>query len=450
MPQEINFPSSLDDDNSLYIAVNNLRTQLTGNITDAVTTIPVITTVGYPDVGFITILTGADITQAEAIAYSGTDGLNFLNAERGADGTPALQHSANDNVDLTIVARHHENVKDAIIEIERFIGVSGSENFVPFVGGNVVLPGTLSVQDTLTVSGGATFCFVTVTGTLSVTGLASFDEVILTGNLDMQGNLLQSAGVAAVQDAVPVVVATGLLWFDTDAVGGSPSDPNLPAGGIFAATVSTSSGITLPNNSSIFLPWDVEDLDTGDWFDSSFPTRLTVPSGVTHLQAQAGVQITSNDVGDRNVQISLTTVTGTEVVATQQWLAASGTTIAQTTSKILTVSGGDYLQASAFQASGGTLDTVVAGDYYFSVIASNTRGVPGVNSVNLLKGDFSILPGSGIDIASDSGDNTILISTVSGLSDTRTFFTAPTSGASPTVLNTVVIENGFIKSWAQV
>jgi len=1054
MPQEINFPDSLDDDNSLYIVVNNLRTRLTSSITDAVTTIPVISTAGYPNVGFVTILTGGVITNAEAIAYSGTDATNFLNAERGSDGTAALAHSSNDNVDLTIVARHHENVKDAIIEIERFIGVSGSENFVPFVDGNVVLPGTLSVEETITVSGGANFCFVAVTGTLTVSGIpvminvpdnivinsiqaesatftdltvtgtgsftnsltvsgvpvstgtgaiddplnigtlnaslsltisgepvstgtvssdlildslvvtggtslcgdvdikgdltvsgtgkfgqadattsgipiifasqeteqnttstsfidancetavlsASVDYIVLytgnigsngssngrlrvsfdgtavanvgysksllgtfgdnshntgfchgiyrvtgngtgtvkfefradasatvyagamaitcipldqftqdtdyfyaentnsdafdvinasatdpppvtllndtfssmsagdwiflwsaegdadigaigscslrfqvasgtigvsrftfggnaqgalrissvaaanivnvaggdtivdilvggtavsdyrrgrifaiksslftqvisttdttgfttsstgftdfsglnttisptntnapiivitsaptytqdsnsgmvsairnetsstnfridsggrdafvggvgsahvdlfnsfmvhfeersssteyryqirsdgggdvsvgrdeddaggelsemiiwefdlagaafipitqtcidddeiqtgtvvadtinarvsltvsgvpvgglpdplvvasgifsqvltisgqpvstgtvdtdaladlfvnktgdtmTGNLDMLGNNVLNAGVAAVQDAAPILVTSGLLWFDSDAVGSFPSDPNIPKGGIFAATVSTSSGITLPDDSSIFLPWDTEDLDEGGWFESEFPTRLTVPSGVTHLQAQAGVGINVNDFGDRNVQISLTTITGTEVVATQQWSTASGTrTVAQVTSKIVTVSGGDYLQVSAFQDSGGTLDTFVAGDYYFSALAVNTRGVPGVNSVNLLKGDISILPGSGVEVTSNSGDNTILISTVSGLSDTRTFFTAPTSGASATVLNTVVLENGLVKSWTQV
>lgn len=267
----------------------------------------------------------------------------------------------------------------------------------------------------------------------------------------MLGNNVFNAGVAAVQDSAPILVTSGLLWFDSDAVGAFPSDPNIPKGGIFAATVSTSSGIALPNDSSLVLTWDTEDLDEGDWFESEFPTRLTVPSGVTHLQAQAGVRINVDDFGDRNVQISLTSDAGTEVVATQQWSTASGTrTVAQVTSKIVTVSGGDYLEASAFQNSGGILDTFVAGDYYFSVLAVNTRGVPGVNSVNLLKGDISILPGSGVEVTSNSGDNTILISTVSGLSDTRTFFTAPTSGASATVLNTVVLENGFVKSWTQV
>ena len=176
MPQTINFPASLDDDTSLYVVANNLRTRLTSAIDDSVTTIPVVTTSGFPDVGFVTILTGANILNSEAIAYSGIDATNFLNAERGSDDTVALEHFSTNNVDFTIVSRHHNNLKDAIINIEAYLGVSGSENFVPFVDGNVILPGTLSVQETLTVSGGSTLAFSTVTGTLSVCSDADFKE----------------------------------------------------------------------------------------------------------------------------------------------------------------------------------------------------------------------------------------------------------------------------------
>ncbi len=176
MPQTINFPASLDDDTSLYVVANNLRTRLTSAIDDSVTTIPVVTTSGFPDVGFVTILTGANILNSEAIAYSGTDTTNFLNAERGSDDTAALEHFATNNVDFTIVSRHHNNLKDAIINIEEYLGVSGSENFVPFVDGNVTLPGTLSVQDTLTGSGIVNFegDQVGVSGSLEVLGDALF------------------------------------------------------------------------------------------------------------------------------------------------------------------------------------------------------------------------------------------------------------------------------------
>lgn len=209
-----NYPFSLDDDSSLYLAVNNLRTRLTSSIDPSTLTIPVITTSGFPTNGFLTILSDPnDITKAEAIRYEGYSPTTFSGTERGAAGTPALAHNTSDNVDLTVVADHHNELKDAIIEIEKFLGVSGTENFVPFAeGGNVILPADLSVQDdltvsgvsyfiddvaisgslhvqnALTVSGGATLCFVTVTGTMLVGGTSEFqDDALFTQDVTVSG-----------------------------------------------------------------------------------------------------------------------------------------------------------------------------------------------------------------------------------------------------------------------
>lgn len=176
----INFPDSFDDDQSLYIAVNNLRTRLTASISSGTTTIPVVSTAGFPTTGFISILTGGDITNTEAITYNGIGATDFLNAIRGAGGTVAFAHTINDNVDLTIVADHHNSLKDAILELEQYVGVSGAENFLRIDdGGDVSIFGDLSIQNTITVTGGATFCFVTVTGTIS--GSNIFTESISMG-----------------------------------------------------------------------------------------------------------------------------------------------------------------------------------------------------------------------------------------------------------------------------
>jgi hypothetical protein len=42
------------------------------------------------------------------------------------------------------------------------------------------------------------------------------------------------------------------------------------------------------------------------------------------------------------------------------------------------------------------------------------------------------------------------VHTSAGLTATKTFYTAPTSGASATILNTVVVEGGIIRTWSQV
>ncbi len=200
MPQEIKFPDSFDDDESLYSVVNNLRTRLTSDITDSITTIPVLSTIGFPDVGFVTILTGVDITNAEAIAYSGTGATDFLNAERGTDGTIAVEHSLNDAVDHTIVSRHHNNIKDALIEVEQFLGVSGSENFPRFTDdGSILVPGRVVANGvtsfSVIVSGTLTADTVTVADSLTISGIAVPTEITLQNAYDFgDGTITTVAG----------------------------------------------------------------------------------------------------------------------------------------------------------------------------------------------------------------------------------------------------------------
>jgi len=149
----VNFPNTFDTDNTLFIAVNNLRTTLTSSIDASTLTIPVVTTSGFPDVGFITILSDEnDVTQAEAIAYNNITSTTFNATQRGAGNTPALVHSLGDNVDLTVVSAHHNELKDAVLELEHFVGVSGSENFIPVNTQTITAP-TGTFTNSLTVSG---------------------------------------------------------------------------------------------------------------------------------------------------------------------------------------------------------------------------------------------------------------------------------------------------------
>ncbi len=144
----VKFPQELDDNESLFLAVNNTRTLLSSALTDSATTATVLDTTGFPPTGYVSILTGEDILDTEAITYSGTTSTQFLNLVRGADGTAAVVHSIGDEVDLTIVAQHHNELKDAIIVLEDYVGVIGDENFVPQdAQGNVLISGTLSVCD---------------------------------------------------------------------------------------------------------------------------------------------------------------------------------------------------------------------------------------------------------------------------------------------------------------
>lgn len=202
----VKFPQSLDDNESLFLAVNNLRTQLTIDLTDTDTTATVVTTSGFPPTGYISILTGTNILDTEAITYSGTTSTEFLNLGRGADNTEALPHEVGDNVDLTIVAQHHNELKDAIIVLEEFVGISGATNFVPKdefgnvtitgtldVSGDVGMSGSLLVLENTTISGALDAGYVAVTGTLAVCGSADFKEDVVVSGCIYVGDIPDSA-----------------------------------------------------------------------------------------------------------------------------------------------------------------------------------------------------------------------------------------------------------------
>ncbi len=230
----VNFPSSFDTNTTLYLAVNNIRTRLTAGIDDSVTTIPVLDTTGFPPTGYITILSGDDITKAEAMTYTGLTGSSFTGVTRGAGGTTALEHFASDNVDLTIVADHHNALKEAVIALENFVGVSGSENFVPLddegsafvfndfvIGDSLTISGVanldsnLTMGGNLTVSGAATLCYVTVTGSAIVSGTVDVGTSLTVPNIT--STAITTSGIMVVDNAdVGWLTTTGTAEFCGD------------------------------------------------------------------------------------------------------------------------------------------------------------------------------------------------------------------------------------------
>ncbi len=214
----VNFPQSFDDDDSLFLAVNNLRTQLIAPMTDSDTTATVVTTAGFPTTGYISILTGDDILETEAITYSGTTASTFLNLQRGADGTDPFEHFSGNNVDQTIVAQHHNELKDAIIILEEFVGVSGSENFVPKDQyGNVLISGALTLTTgTVTAGGGIFSDILTISGAPVLTSLSEnfvpkdqYGNVVITGTTSTYG--LSVEGCAPADFKSDVTVSGGVV-----------------------------------------------------------------------------------------------------------------------------------------------------------------------------------------------------------------------------------------------
>lgn len=106
-----NWPSSLSTNASLYVAVNALQTTLASLINNSVGTIPLTSTTGFPTAGAVTI-------DNEVIFYTGISGANLTGCVRGSDGTTAASHNAGVPVGATVVAIHHNGLKDEVIAIE--------------------------------------------------------------------------------------------------------------------------------------------------------------------------------------------------------------------------------------------------------------------------------------------------------------------------------------------
>src|SRR5258708_39831445 len=111
-----NFPTSVSTNANLYIAVNGLQTTLALAATNSDTTLTLASTTGFPTTGLVTI------DNSEVVSYTGVSGATITGCTRGADGTTAASHAQGVTVGLTVVAAHHNLLKDEVIAIETALG----------------------------------------------------------------------------------------------------------------------------------------------------------------------------------------------------------------------------------------------------------------------------------------------------------------------------------------
>jgi len=102
------FPTSVPTVAELKVLVNNLATLLDGAINDAVVTITVDDTTGFPTSGYFTI-------DSEVIYYAGKGATSFTSCVRGRDGTAPASHSNNAVVNQFYVADHHNHMAEELI-----------------------------------------------------------------------------------------------------------------------------------------------------------------------------------------------------------------------------------------------------------------------------------------------------------------------------------------------
>lgn len=243
-----NFPTSVSTNANLYIAVNGLQTTLAANILSTDTTIQLTSTTSFPTAGFVTI------ENNEVVSYTGISGANLTGCTRGADGTTALAHNTGVTVGATVVAAHHNLLKDEVIAIETALGAGYAQTSANTAHAVVQRDGSGN--------------FAAGTITASLTGAASSNLLkvgdTMTGDLTMSnqkgvifneqtGNGTDSVKVEAPDDVTtsytiklpPAVASAGQVL--TDAAGNGVLSWSSPGTGTVTNVSGTTNQITSTN-----------------------------------------------------------------------------------------------------------------------------------------------------------------------------------------------------------
>ncbi len=215
-----NFPTSVSTNANLYISVNGLQTTLAVTIISSDTTIQLASTTGFPTTGLVTI------ENNEVVSYTGISGANLTGCTRGADGTTAIGHNAGVVVGATIVAAHHNLLKDEVIAIETALGanlvnVQPAGNYITALTSDVSASGPGSVAATVNSVGGSSATNVH-NAELAANAATNANTVSTIVKRDSSGNFSAGTITAALTGAASSNVLkagdtmTGDLTMDND------------------------------------------------------------------------------------------------------------------------------------------------------------------------------------------------------------------------------------------
>lgn len=126
------------------------------------------------------------------------------------------------------------------------------------------------------------------------------------------------------------------------------------------ARVYNNAALTLTTGTVATLTFNTERFDSGSLHSTSSNTgRLTAP--VTGLyMAGAHVSFASNATGIRLLRVRLN---GSTVIGTQLMPAVSGDSTVVSVSTLYQLTAGDYVEAQAYQTSGGNLNVEASGNF---------------------------------------------------------------------------------------
>lgn len=116
------YPATLDDDSTLRVAADLARTKTTDDILVGDDEISVESTADFPSAGDLRINLDND-TSLEFVTYTSKTATKFLGVVRGVDVRyPAIQHTAPVSIGLAVMAKHHNNLKEAMKNVQGTLG----------------------------------------------------------------------------------------------------------------------------------------------------------------------------------------------------------------------------------------------------------------------------------------------------------------------------------------
>ena len=114
-----NFPTTLDDVDSLLLAKDMASSTLSSALTAVATSLALASGAGFPTT------TGILRCEDELIKYVSRSSNTFSTLTRGYNSTAAVAHSSGATVALVVSEDYHNNLKDAIIQLETLLGITG-------------------------------------------------------------------------------------------------------------------------------------------------------------------------------------------------------------------------------------------------------------------------------------------------------------------------------------
>jgi PKD repeat protein len=141
----ITYPVELDTENNLYLVADALSISLAKDYTPGDSIIYVAADLvmmsRFPDSGIITLTEQCSEPEKRALSFYYTTKDNFTFTFTGltrlAETPDSFKKSVVTKVTMNVTAQHHNNVKDAVLSIENFVGRESDSTTIPFFG-NIV------------------------------------------------------------------------------------------------------------------------------------------------------------------------------------------------------------------------------------------------------------------------------------------------------------------------